>query len=169
MKLHSKASKFAIQAKVCLSRVAIWRDTSLTAPKLALLLALTGASANAATLELQGQCAAQARKMFELDGLAGKPTAAYVNHYDEKSNKCFVAIQETRMDGDTVWTSETVLDAFEGIDYANYMWRSEKNKKYREIPPLVCSIKTPAGDKTECRSDDEFDELIHRNFGLTFK
>ena len=35
------------------------------------------------------------------------------------------------MDGDTVWTSETVLDAFEGIDYANYMWRSEKNKKYR--------------------------------------
>ena len=60
---------------------------------MALLLALTGASANAATLELQGQCAAQARKMFELDGIAaGKPTAAYVNHYDEKSNKCFVAI-----------------------------------------------------------------------------
>lgn len=167
--MRSKLSKFAIQAAVCLSRVAIWRDMSIAAPSLALLLALAGASANAATLELQGECAAQARKMFDSEGLSGKPMAAYVNHYDEKSNKCFVAIQQTKMDGDTVWTSETVRDAFEGIDYADYMWRSEKNKKYREIPPLACSIKTPAGDKTECRSDDEFDELIHRNFGLTFK
>lgn len=73
------------------------------------------------------------------------------------------------MDGDTVWTTETVLDAFERIVYAAYTWRSEKNKKYQDIPPLVCSIKTLAGDKTECHSDVEFDELIHRNFGLTFQ
>jgi hypothetical protein len=95
-----------------------------------------------------------------------KPMAAFVNHYDENSNKCFMAIQDMEAGG---WDRRWVVDAFEGINYASYEWHPDKVKKFWEVPPVSCSVKTLAGDEIQCHSDDEFDELIHRNFGVTLK
>ena len=107
--------------------------------------------------------------MFNEDGWSNRLMAVYVNHYDQDSNKCFIALQYEQMFGDTIWIYETVMDAFEGIVYASYSWHDDKVKKYWEVPPVSCSIKTLTGYEAQCHSDGEFDELIHRNFGVTLK
>src|SRR5271163_2069610 len=62
-------------------------------------------SVRAASLELQGLCAAQAREAFKSGGWDAQPLAAFVNHYDDASNKCFVAIRNTQTFGATTWIS----------------------------------------------------------------
>ena len=49
----------------------------------------------------------------------------------------------------------------------HYMWSSQKNKKYWEVKPLVCSV-TVQGQDTKCASDDEFKKMVTEKFGLGF-
>jgi len=132
---------------------------------------LTSLSANAASLELQGQCARQARTFFKQEGLATKDetiSTDFVNHYDETSGKCFIGIKhsyQTQTDkGYVIWTQELVMDAFEGISYADYL--SNNDKIYWKYQPISCYIKKPSGERIDCHSTDEFDALIHTNFGV---
>jgi hypothetical protein len=53
-----------------------------------------------------------------------------------------------------------VSDAFEGKSYAEYAWKSEKGKKYWEVKPFVCKVTLPSGEKKDCASSDEFDDLV---------
>jgi hypothetical protein len=53
-----------------------------------------------------------------------------------------------------------VFDAFEGKEYATYIWHIEKNKKYWEVPPFECKVTSISGGETECHSQAEFDELV---------
>ncbi len=125
----------------------------------------------AASLELQGQCARQALVSFKESGSADNPAAVYANHYDEASKKCFVAIQNTLTDSksETIWTTETISDAFEGMVYATYLWHTVKDKKYWEVEPVMCQVKKLSGEELTCHSNDEFNDLVHKQFGLSFK
>lgn len=114
------------------------------------------------TLDLQEQCAKQAREEFKFMKWDKEPLASYTNHYNAKLNKCFVEIQST--DAKTappdIITNKTVSDAFEGKGYGEYIWKSDRVKKYWEVPPLQCKVTLPSGEDKFCHSSDEFDQLL---------
>jgi hypothetical protein len=114
-----------------------------------------------ATLDFQEKCAKQAREEFKLYGWDKHEMADVSNHYNAKLNKCFMQIQDTdaKTVRGTIVTSKTISDAFEGKVYANYIWSTQKNKKYWEVPPLQCKVTLLSGEEKVCHSSDEFDGL----------
>jgi hypothetical protein len=61
---------------------------------------------------------------------------------------------------DRIITSKNLYDAFEGKEYASYIWSTQKDKKFWEVPPLRCKITLPSGQEKTCHSTEEFDELV---------
>jgi hypothetical protein len=59
-----------------------------------------------------------------------------------------------------VFVSKTLSDAFEGSLYGEYNWKSDKVKKYWQVPPFMCKVTLPSGKEKICHSDDEFDALV---------
>jgi hypothetical protein len=112
-------------------------------------------STPAVSLELQEKCARQAREEFKHEGLEGKQTANFSNHYNPKLGKCFVEVEYTdfKTPGG-IFVSRTVVDAFEGKVYASYMWNNNTKKKYWEVPPLKCSVTLLSGEEKLCNSED---------------
>ena len=116
-----------------------------------------------ANLDLQQRCARQAREEFTYEGWDKQPMASFANHYNSDLNKCFLEIENTSQSNttlDVINISKTLSDAFEGKAFAQYMWQSQKGKKYWEVPPFICTVTLPSGGEKICHSSDEFDELI---------
>jgi hypothetical protein len=115
-----------------------------------------------ASLELQGKCSEQARKAFADLGHTKNQLAGYENHYNSQMNKCFIHVQntDTKMSPGTIWRYRNVFDAFEGKEYGTYAWRTEKAKKYWEVPAVECEVTLPSGEKKLCHSDGEFTDLV---------
>jgi hypothetical protein len=87
--------------------------------------------------------------------------AGYENHYNETMNKCVIAISDTEPSaGGTFYTSRTVFDAIEGKTYGEYIWQSDKVKKFWEVAPLMCRVTDANGEEHKCKSDDEFKQLL---------
>ena len=116
----------------------------------------------AANLDLQGKCAKQAGEAFKVQGYEKEQYANYTNHYNAKLNKCFIKIEsmDTKTAKGTFFTNKVVMDAFEGKGYAEYMWMSDKVKKYWDVPPKLCKVTVPSGEEKVCKSSEEFDELL---------
>lgn len=62
--------------------------------------------------------------------------------------------------------SATVADAFEGREYAEYFWINTKGQKYWEGKPFVRKLRPPNADEILCKSQNEFDYLIDKHFGI---
>jgi hypothetical protein len=116
----------------------------------------------ATSIDLQSKCAKQAQEAFKRDGFEGEKGASFSNHYNQKLNKCFVQVESVdwKTAPGTVFTNKVLSDAFEGKVYAEYMWRSDKVKKYWEVPPLRCSVTLLSGEEKDCHSSDEFDRQV---------
>jgi hypothetical protein len=114
-----------------------------------------------ASLELQEKCAKQAREEFKTYW-EGREGADFSNHYNTKLNKCFIRIQyiDSKTARGDIWTYRTLFDAFEGKEYAEYTWKSDKVKKYWEVPPIVCKVTLPSGEEQICHSSEEFDAFV---------
>lgn len=106
------------------------------------------------SLELQEKCARQAREEFKHEGLEGKQTAEFANHYNPKLGKCFVEVEYTDFKSGGIFVSKTVVDAFEGRVYATYIWNNNTKKKYWEVAPLKCSVTLLSGEEKLCNSED---------------
>ena len=52
------------------------------------------------------------------------------------------------------------LDAFEGKNYGNSIWRPDPAKKYSEVPTVICKATMPNGEEKACKSEGEFRELV---------
>jgi hypothetical protein len=115
-----------------------------------------------AGLELQAQCAKQAALVYKDSGWEKASIAGYENHYNEKLNKCFVAMQNTdvKTSAGRLTTSRFLVDAFEGKTLGTYFWQSAKNTPYGEVPPFECDVTISSGEKKVCHSSDEFEELL---------
>lgn len=115
-----------------------------------------------ATLDLQEKCARQAREEFKLYGWDKRETAALSNHYNATVNKCFmeIAAADTKSVRGEMVESKTVSDAFEGKVVGSYIWGTQKNKKYWEVPPLQCKVTLTSGEEKICHSEKEFDEMV---------
>jgi hypothetical protein len=113
------------------------------------------------SFEYQERCSEQARKSFADLGYKEKKMAGYENHYNETMNKCVIAISDTEPSaGGTFYTSRTVFDAIEGKTYGEYIWQSDKVKKFWEVAPLMCRVTDANGEEHKCKSDDEFKQLL---------
>ena len=73
-----------------------------------------------------------------------------------------MTIEENRYDSDRVFTSRFLLDAYEQREYGEYIWMSDKVKKYWEVQPIVCKEIPLAGDDQVCHSDDEYKAIVKR-------
>jgi hypothetical protein len=114
--------------------------------------------AKGATLEYQEKCARQAAEVFKADGWEKESMAGFENHYNEKTNKCFVL--ESNISLQTGMTSRHLFDAFERKNLANYTWIPHKGKKYWEVSPFECDVTLPSGEKKACDSSEQFEDLI---------
>ena len=129
------------------------------------------------TLAQQKMCAEQADKFFHdlvSPGAPRKPidslVASYVDHYDVKANICYVAVVRTQPSGKSLLYSTTVFDAFEATSYANFIQSSDRIKAGFDIkPPLWCSVEPRGQQKVTCRSEEEFDTLVEKYFGVVVR
>lgn len=126
-----------------------------------------------ASLDLQAKCAVRSRAVFQ-QWLLENPeysksgiTAYSTNHYDPKSNSCFMATVVTLVPvGKELSTTKFVTDAFEGSMLANYLWIPKPDKKYWEVPPMECMVKGRDGKENHCDSDEEFQRMVRRIYGV---
>jgi hypothetical protein len=128
-------------------------------------------ASKATALDLQEKCARQAHEIFKSSGWERQPLAGFGNHYNAAMNKCFMVIENTSQDTSNpgvITTNKILLDAFEGSTYGEYMWSSEKDKKYWEVKPFLCDVQLASGEKKACQSQDEFDEMLKNYMGEDF-
>lgn len=110
-------------------------------------------------LELQGKCSKQAGATFIQLGYKNGGIDNYQSHYNPKLNKCFISIYSLA-NGAT--TNESLMDAYEQRVYGQYMWQPKADKKYWEVPPLLCMISSTSKEQTECKSEDEYKTFVAR-------
>jgi hypothetical protein len=62
--------------------------------------------------------------------------AGYTNHYNSELKKCFILVETTdaKTTPGTIWTNKFLSDAHERKVYGAYSWRTDKVKKYWEVP-----------------------------------
>jgi hypothetical protein len=130
----------------------------------------------AATLAEQKLCSDQSKKAYDESRLEpdvkGFKTIStdYTSHYDPVRNVCFVLLETTDSvdGGQNIMTVYSVMDAFERKIYGHYMWTSDKKKKYWEVSPIECEVTPTDSEKTVCKTEDEFKQLVSVNYGLGF-
>jgi hypothetical protein len=112
--------------------------------------------------ERSKDCAAQAERRFRADGYKAEydpkteSSASFTNHVDQGRDRCFMEI--TSIVGLT--NSRSVIDAYEGKEYAGYMFVGVAGKKYEDTKPFDCYVLAAAGEKTYCKNGEEFDEMV---------
>jgi hypothetical protein len=126
-----------------------------------------------ATLAQQKMCDAQASKRFHdgriLDGhLKEDPSGmnGYTSHFDPSVSVCYVWVRWAQIDKNGASFADTISDAFEGRVYASYMWMNLQHKQAAEVAPTTCSVKPRGQDEITCTSEEEFDRLVDKYFGI---
>ena len=118
--------------------------------------------AKARDFSLQEKCAKQARVEFERWGYAKEAFADLTNHYNERLNKCFLALETRSADKSGSYINKFLADAYEGKQYAEYSWfnPSGSGQKFWEVAPDSCKVTMQSGQEITCKSSEEYDELI---------
>src|SRR5581483_7390055 len=75
-----------------------------------------------ATLQQQKMCDEQAKKKFHEDNPHPNETTGYTSHYDPQVNVCYILVHYVEASKNGVSVSDDVYDAFEGREYAAYIW-----------------------------------------------
>ncbi len=121
----------------------------------------------AAELQSQKLCAEQAEHVFETAGFDSDQMATYINHFDEGANKCFVLLHFLRVDNEGISVFKSVVDAFEGTEYASYEKHIDVKQDVLRVKPMVCKVTPIHGEEIDCSSVDEFNQLLKDKFGIT--
>jgi hypothetical protein len=113
------------------------------------------------SLDVQEKCAKQALEEFRREGYATHPYADFSDHYNPKFNKCFMEIEDTQSSSTKgeILSSRALSDAFEGKVYGNYIFSTQKGKKFWEVPPLDCYVLKQSGEQEHCHSFEEYQSL----------
>jgi hypothetical protein len=121
------------------------------------------------TLAQQKMCAEQAKKAFDDDEQRSRQSGSkgtlsdYTSHFDPEKNICYVRINSISA---TV-ISTIVYDAFERRLFASYGWVNANGKKFWEVKPMECKVLPPKIEPITCQSDDEFNALVEKWFGVS--
>jgi hypothetical protein len=126
-----------------------------------------------ASLELQSKCAAQSKVFFD-QWLRDTPDyrkpdigKTFTSHYDPAANSCYVEIIVAGIRiGNEFATSKFVSDAYEGSSLAEYYWMSRTGRKYWEVKPTMCSVKSHDGKTNYCDSDEIYQQMVRDTYGV---
>jgi hypothetical protein len=150
-----------------------------------------GAGTATTDLAQQKLCAEGAKHAFEEQKTEfGKDVLSagsdYANHYDAKTDTCYVGtrISISRPDktgwGNVYSTIILVKNAFERpLFYAFYVWEGgktgetfasapDRDTRVRLQKGVVTCFVVPKEDKISCKTEDEFDALVNKHFGIIF-
>jgi hypothetical protein len=114
-----------------------------------------------ATIAQQKMCADQARKTFNEDNPTRPEHAIdfeYTSHYEASANVCYIMTHTATVNDKSFNISYAVYDAFEGRGYGSFI--SIKNDV------MECYISRPGHDRENCKSSDEFEQLVDKYFGI---
>jgi hypothetical protein len=125
--------------------------------------------AHSQTLDDQGRCAAQAKRAFQqwqeddkkgpLANMGTTISSDYESHYNTKIKKCLILIEASTSMGN-ISNYATLMDAYERRVYASYLWISRQDKKYWEVPPIMCELISTHGEVRRCAHRIEFDAFV---------
>lgn len=110
-------------------------------------------------LATQEKCAAQSAKLFDQLGWNHPDKGSipsYRNHYNAGIGRCFMLIEVYAYP----MTTKMLLDAYEQREYADYAWRADPQKKYSEVPPMMCKLMPANEAEITCGSSEEFDAFV---------
>jgi len=110
--------------------------------------------------ELRQKCALQGGNLFRQLGYKLNDLALLQTHYNAKLNKCFLEFDYTTSSADGLENVRYLLDAIEQKEYAEYIWKSEKGRPFLAVPPLSCKLNPSSGDKSICKSEDEYEAFV---------
>lgn len=118
-----------------------------------------------ATLAQQKMCAEQARKFFLDPEFNHETWTEYTSHYDLKMNVCYVMVrQDIFLDKEHSAkfhsVAFTVFDAFEGVERAAVQTDTSTGK------PYACHLKLPGKEEVFCKTENEWDALVLKHFGI---
>ena len=117
----------------------------------------------AQNLAQQKMCAEQARKFFTDPEFEHKDWTEYVSHYDPKAERCYILVRSDFHLSPTQWNvAFEIFDAFEG----NLRAELHKDILGTHKEPYACSVKPRGQKKIFCKTDEEFDALIEKHFGM---
>lgn len=128
---------------------------AVQAARLAELQKQLTAKAKIDEIDLQEKCAAQATRLFREFDWAQMAGAAYGSHFNLRLNSCLVTVETY---GTTI--TKTLYEAYSRREYARYFWKMDEHKKYWEVPPVICELKSPEAAAIHCNSGDEYDALV---------
>jgi hypothetical protein len=97
------------------------------------MTAKLNALSKSSSLNLQAECAKQARQQFYDRQEGGE----FTSHYNAKMNKCFIQVNDTNPGQGML--SYDVYDAFEGKDYGRFI------QKMGENAFISCTVTLPSG------------------------
>ena len=112
-----------------------------------------------ATLAQQKMCADQARKFFLDPQMECKNFTEYSSHYDAKVNVCYVMIRSDIVGGGKHSVAFQIFDAFEGVERGSM-------QSYIDGPPYSCSVRPSGQRRIYCKTEEEFDVLVMKHFGI---
>jgi hypothetical protein len=123
------------------------------------LAAKLDAALKTANLELQQKCAQQSSVEFKGQGWERDPMTNITNHYNAKVNKCFIKVTSinSHEQPHVLTVTKTVMDAFEGKVYGEYMWINNRGKQDSLVEPAECRVTSLSGEETVCNSIEEFE------------
>jgi hypothetical protein len=136
---------------------------------IALFLLPIQTAAHSQSLDSQEKCASQAQKVFGEYQLEDRQvrfgsglaiTSDYRSHYNTKLQRCFVVVEATHVLNGQISTSVTLTDAYERRGYGDYIWMSKEEKKYWEVPPVLCELDPISQEKRFCNGREEFDAFV---------
>jgi len=116
-----------------------------------------------ATLAQQKMCADQAKKFYNEPDFKSKDFTEYTSHYDPRMNVCYVMIRSDLHIGKHSVAFQ-IFDAFEGTERAHMQMQVEG--PISEQQPYACSVKPIGQKEIYCKTEEEFDNLIKKHFGM---
>jgi len=145
----------------------MYRETKLTILFLFITTSCYPQEPRQATLAQQKVCADQARKFFLDPHMAHEGWTEYTNHYDQKLNVCYVMIRvdsylDKKHSEQFHAIALMVFDAFEGVQRA-WMQRDALGPDQK---PHACQVKPLGQKEIYCKTEDEFDALVMKHFGI---
>jgi hypothetical protein len=116
------------------------------------------ATTKAASIELQGRCAAQARSLFT-HSYQALPVATFTNHYNATLNRCFLSLNTIEFSRDGTSRTSVIIDAFEGKELATLIARGKKGEGPNSSTTIRCDAILPTGQSLKCKSPAEFETV----------
>lgn len=134
---------------------------------IAIMCIMLSVKASCATMQEQYQCAQFVETYFENIMPTGERVSK-TNHYNDLLQICFAAAKE---DFNTKYIDRRDRYVADAISKHIYAFYSREYNNFDNKPSSfyeICWIENIKGEKTKCKNEDEFYNLILKNFNIRF-